>query len=696
MSDEQGNDGMLDMYLFENSQLLEKLQDIVLEQKDEDGFDEEAINEIFRIMHTIKGSSGIMMFDDITKIAHKLEDVFFYLRESHPDDVPHMQLVEHVLEVGDFISAELDKIRDGEAADGDSGELVKKIDDFLNSIKGEAVDGDNRDASKVEKKETPPHAQHFYIAPAATESSKFYRIVITYHEDTEMANIRAYTAVYALKDVAEDLLYSPDDIIVNEDSARTILEDGFRILLQTQSGPKEIKGLIDGSGITNIDIKECTAKEYQMGFDFASHEEEEKKENTEPKPGDFVIESKAPGKKKQLAKKNKAAPKQSFISVNVEKMDVLMDLIGELVISEAVVLQNQDLNVPGLELSNFKKAAAQLMKISSDLQDAIMSMRMMPLTNTFQKMNRIVFDVSRKLGKDIDLVLEGETTEVDKNIIEHISDPLMHLIRNAVDHGVELPADRKASGKPEKARITLAAKNEGGKVWISVADDGAGMNREKILDKARKGGLLGKRDESSLSDKEVYQFVTYPGFSTKEKVSEYSGRGVGMDVVVKNIQAIGGTLEIDSTPGKGSSFTLKIPLTLAIINGMIMEVGGAEYAIETGSVKEFVQVKKEMLIHENEPDECIMIRGECYPVIRLSKWFHIDNAEQNIENGSILMMENEGRIICLFADRLIREQEIVVKPMPSYIKKIKGISGCTQLGDGGLALILDPAGFFTP
>ena len=174
MSDEQGNDGMLDMYLFENSQLLEKLQDIVLEQKDEDGFDEEAINEIFRIMHTIKGSSGIMMFDDITKIAHKLEDVFFYLRESHPDDVPHMQLVEHVLEVGDFISAELDKIRDGEAADGDSGELVKKIDDFLNSIKGEAADGDNRDASKVEKKETPLHAQHFYIAPAATESSKFY------------------------------------------------------------------------------------------------------------------------------------------------------------------------------------------------------------------------------------------------------------------------------------------------------------------------------------------------------------------------------------------------------------------------------------------------------------------------------------------------------------------------------------------
>lgn len=695
MSNEQGNDGMLDMYLFENSQLLEKLQDIVLEQKDEECFDEEGINEIFRIMHTIKGSSGIMMFDDITKVAHKLEDVFFYLRESQPDDVPHMQLVEHVLAVGDFISAELDKIREGEAADGDSGELVKEIDDFLNSIMGDDAADKKEDAEA--KPAAPAPVQQFYIAPVATESSKFYRIVITYHEETEMANIRAYTAVYALKDVAEDLLYTPDDIIVNEDSAKTIMEDGFRILLQTQASPKEIKSLVDGSGITKIDIKECTAKEYQMGFDFAApHEEEEKKESAELKPGDFVIESKSPGKKKQLAKRNKAASKQSFISVNVEKMDVLMDLIGELVISEAVVLQNQDLNVPGLNLSNFKKAAAQLMKISSDLQDAIMSMRMMPLTNTFQKMNRIVFDVSRKLGKDIDLVLEGETTEVDKNIIEHISDPLMHLIRNAVDHGIELPAERKAAGKPQKAQITLAAKNEGGKVWISVADDGGGMNREKILDKARKNGLLGKRDESSLSDKEVYQFITYPGFSTKEKVSEYSGRGVGMDVVVKNIQSIGGTLEIDSRPGEGSTFTLKIPLTLAIINGMIMEIGGTAYAIETGSVREFVQVKRDMLIHENEPDECIMIRGECYPVIRLSKWFHIDNAEQDIEKGSILMMENEGRTICLFADRLIREQEIVVKPMPSYIKKIKGISGCTQLGDGGLALILDPAGFFAP
>jgi two-component system chemotaxis sensor kinase CheA len=258
-----------------------------------------------------------------------------------------------------------------------------------------------------------------------------------------------------------------------------------------------------------------------------------------------------------------------------------------------------------------------------------------------------------------------------------------------------MPSDRKRAGKDPKGIITLSAKNEGGKVWITVQDDGGGMNREKILEKARKNGLLGRRDEASMTDKEVYQFITYPGFSTKEKVSEYSGRGVGMDVVVQNIQSIGGTLDIDSVPGEGSIFIMKIPLTLAIINGMIMEIAGAYYAIETGSVREFVQVRHDMMIHENESDECVMIRGECYPVIRLSKWFHIEQAEQDIEKGSILMMENEGKIICLFADKLIGEQEIVVKPIPPYIKKIKGLSGCTQLGDGGLALILDPAGFFS-
>lgn len=715
MAEEFSTDGMLDVYLFENEQLLERLQEMVLEQKDADSFDADSINEIFRTMHTIKGSSGIMMFDNITAISHKLEDVFYYLRESHPRRVPHLELVEHVLEVEDFITNEMEKIKNGDPSDGDPANIIKELDRFLDGIKK----GDSGNSEPI-KENVYVAPKQFYIAPAATSASRFYKIIITFHSDTEMANIHAYKAVYALKELAEDLLYSPEDVISNEGAAQIILEEGFRILLQAQCTEDDIRKIVvEGYDIKKVDIFPCSADEFLRGFDFgeqdisidlnASVEEIEAKaaakaEETEgtapaeaPKPqmapGDFVIQSKEPGKAKKLAKDKPKMEKASFISVNVSKMDQLMDLIGELVISEAVVLQNQDLKVPGLNLANFNKAAAQMTKISTDLQNVIMSMRMVPLTNTFQKMNRIVFDVSRKLGKDIDFDMIGENTEVDKNIIEHISDPLMHLVRNAVDHGIETKQEREKSGKTEKGKVTLSARNEGGKVWISVIDNGKGLDREKILAKAAKQGLLDEnKPESAYTDKEVYQFITLPGFSTNEKVTEYSGRGVGMDVVVKNIQEIGGTLEIESAPGEGSVMNLKIPLTLSIIDGIVMETGNSSFVIETSVIKEFVSVRKDMMIHEPDGEEYIMIRGECFPVLRLGEWYGLKEYRREVEDGMMLLLEVDSRIICLFVDKLIGKQEIVVKPIPSYVKKVKGLSGCTQLGDGSIALILDPGG----
>lgn len=726
MAEEFNTDGMLDMYLFENEQLLEQLQEIVLDQKDADCFDEDSINEIFRTMHTIKGSSGIMMFDNITAVSHKLEDVFYFLRESNPENVPHVELVEHVLDVADFITSEMDKIRNGDPADGDSSDMIAELDKFLNKI---------QKGAKEEGEEPPPQNVHeepkqFYIAPVATSASRFYKIYITYFPETEMVNVHAYKAVYALKEIAEDILYSPEDILTDASSSDTILEDGFRILLQAQSTEEEIRELIGiGYDIEKVDIYECKAEEFLQGFDFggsdsapasatapkidldASVEEIEKKAEEEsgaeksgeekPKPpakpdiapGDFVIKSKEPGKRKKLAKNKSKADKASFISVDVGKMDQLMDLIGELVISESVVLQSPDLKVPGLSLDNFNKAAGQMSKISTDLQNVIMSMRMVPLTNTFQKMNRIVFDVSRKLGKDIEFEMVGDQTEVDKNIIEHISDPLMHLVRNAVDHGIETNEERLDSGKPDKGKVTLSARTEAGKVWISVQDNGKGLERDKILAKAKKQGLLDEsKPESSYSDKEIYQFITLPGFSTNEQITEYSGRGVGMDVVVQNIQAIGGMLDIESVPGMGSIMSLKIPLTLAIVDGIVMETGSSSFVIETGVIKEFVRVTEDMMIHEPNGEEYIMIRGDCYPVIRLGSWYGLDEYEESVEDGMMLILEVENSRVCLFVDRLIGEQEIVVKPIPSYIKKVKGLSGCTQLGDGSIALILDAAG----
>lgn len=711
MAEGFSTEGMLDMYLFENQQLLERLQEIVLEQKDQDCFDEDSINEIFRTMHTIKGSSGVMMFDEITAVSHKLEDVFYYLRESHPENVPHLELVDHVLEVSDFITNEMDKIQNGETADGDAADLIADIDKFLNSIK------ESNGEKKTVRENVHQEPKQFYIAPMATSASHFYKIYITFFPETELANVHAYKVIYTLKEIAEDLLYTPEDIISDEGTAQIILEDGFKILLQSQSSEEEIRKLIGiGYDIKAVDIYQCNASEFQQGFDFVGSEikidlessvqeieakaqekagqTEEGQKKAQLAPGDFVIQSKEPGKAKKLAKdKPKKSEKAAFISVDVSKMDMLMDLIGELVISESVVLQNPDLKVPGLKLDNFNKAAAQMSKISTDLQNVIMSMRMVPLTNTFQKMNRIVFDVSRKLGKDIEFEMIGETTEVDKNIIEHISDPLMHLVRNAVDHGIETKEEREASGKKERAKITLSAKTESGKVWIGVQDNGKGLDREKILAKAKKQGLLDDgRAESSYSDKEVYQFITLPGFSTNEKVTEYSGRGVGMDVVVSNLQAVGGSLEIESTPGQGSLMNLKIPLTLAIIDGIVMEAGTSSFVIETGVIKEFVSVRDNMMNKKPNGEEFVMIRGECYPVLRLGEWYHLESCKKNVEDGMMLILEVEEKSICLFVDKLIGKQEIVVKPIPSYVKKVKGLSGCTQLGDGSIALILDPAG----
>ena len=717
MAEDFSTQGMLEIYLYENGQLLERLQEIVLEYKDEECFDEDSINEIFRAMHTIKGSSGVMMYDEVTKIAHKLEDVFYYLRESKPDNVPHMELVEHVLQVVDFISSEMIKIENGQPADGSAADYVDALDKFLNKIKS----GKGEEKKEI-KENVHVEQQQFYIAPMATSASRFYKIYLTFQKDLPLANVHAYKAVYALKEIAEDLLHFPEDIISDEKAADEILENGFKMLLQAQCTVDDIRRIIkEGYDIQKVDIYECTAKEFQQGFDSVGSEiridiessveeiqagvdsgpmyiapaggavkEPEKKAMA---PGDFVIESKGPGTGKKLAKdKPKKMDKAAFMSVDIRKMDMLMDLIGELVISESVVLQNPDLQVPGLKLDNFNKAARQMKKISSDLQNTIMSMRMVPLTNTFQKMNRIVFDVSRKLGKEIEFEMIGDQTEVDKNVSEHISDPLMHLVRNSVDHGIEMPDERVAAGKTEKGKVTLTAKNESGKIWITVQDNGKGLDRAKILAKARKQELLDPyKLDKDYTDKEVFQFITLPGFSTKEAVTEYSGRGVGMDVVVSNLQSIGGSLEIESVLGQGSQMIMKIPLTLAIIDGIVMKVGKSAFVVETNIVKEFMQAKQEMLVMKPDGQELVMVRGECYPVLRVGEWYQLSDYKADIENGMFVLVQVEGQMVCLFVDNLVGKQEIVVKPIPDYIKKVKGLSGCTQLGNGSIALILDVA-----
>ncbi len=666
MLNRTGMEPMFDMFVYETVQLIEQLEQLVLDGEKSNSL-EQHINEIFRIMHTIKGSAAMMLINNISSLAHSIEDVFYFLREEEPNNVDYSKLTDIILVSIDFIKSEVEKIEDNKCSDGDSTELVDSINAFLCNLKDEGLNN----KSVISKSE---FVKELCENNGANNNS--YRAVISFEEGCEMENIRAFALVHKLKQIANNISHFPIDITDNQDTIEIIRKKGFEIYFTSDLPEREIRGLLEET----IFLRDLV-------LEFSDTGEIINPANTElilKEPSEEITEKLQ--KDNVQVDSNNNLSKQNFISVNINKMNNLMDLVGELVISEAMVTQNPDLI--GLELENFKKSARQLRKIIGELQDNVMSMRMVPLSTTFQKMNRIVRDMCKKLSKEVYFEIIGEETEVDKNIIENISDPLMHLIRNAIDHGLEPIEERKLKGKSERGRVTLEAKNAGGDVWIILKDDGRGLDREKILKKAIENGIT-QKSASELSDKEIYSFILLPGFSTKDDVTEFSGRGVGMDVVRKNIEQVGGTIIIDSVPGYGCTVSIKIPLTLAIVDGMVIKVGNSTYIIPMTSIQQSLKVSEAQIIKDTQNNEMIMIRGECYSILRLHELYSIDNSVTSIDEGIVIIIENDEKSVCIFADELIAEQQVVVKALPHYIKKVHGLSGCTLLGDGSISLILD-------
>lgn len=677
--DNYSSNSMLDIFIYETTQNIEQLEEAIIASEKEGRFSPQAINEIFRIMHTIKGSSAMMMYDNISSLSHTLEDLFYFIREEKPENMDSALLSDLVLEGVDFIKLEMEKVKNSDELDGNPSDLVERIKGFLASLKGEPQ---NTEFTGNTEDESPVQISPYTNNIDKKTEQKSYEVVIYFEDGCEMENIRAYNIVFNTKNIVTDISYYPEDIIENPDTAQIIREQGFRITLVSEKSLQELYDYFAGSAfIRNLEINELGDRQTseQGGItEEANHQE------VTSKADKLQTEGFKQGESKRVY--------QNIISVDVTKLDRMLELMGEMVIAEAMVTQNPELQA--LKLNSFYKAARQLHKITSEMQDMVMSIRMVPLATTFHKMNRIVRDMSRKLNKEVGLLLIGENTEVDKNIIEHISDPLMHLVRNAIDHGIETPEERVAAGKPKLGQIILEAKNTGSDVLIIVRDDGKGLNKEKILKKARENGLLMKA-ESEMTDKEIYNLIFLPGFSTNDKVTEYSGRGVGMDVVVKNLEAVGGAVSVDSIEGLGTTTTLKIPLTLAIIDGMNIRVGGSKYTLPTTSIKETFQAKEKALIKDPNGNEMIMVRGECYPVVRLHEIFEVETNITDLTKGIMLMIEQDEKSICLFADELIGQQQVVVKSLPSYMKKIRkadGLAGCTLLGDGSISLILNISG----
>jgi two-component system chemotaxis sensor kinase CheA len=672
---------MLDLFIFECNQMVQQLELLVIESEKTGNLDE-SVNEIFRIMHTIKGSAAMMLFNNIAELAHKVEDLFALLRGGKPANLDAAGITDLVLQAADFFKTELGKLEQGEQNDGDPCQLITVIQEWLTRLEPQTPKKPTGKAAPPPQPETAK----FYIGgqhPDNQQNLLAYQVLVKFSEECEMVDVRALSLTRSLRELASEITYYPEDVIDNQEGIEIIKNDGFKIFFQSQASLAELQDFFAKTPfLAELMIEpvvEHGSAANAVGL----------KENSPEETKGTVKGQQRPPEQRREAAANGGGAKQSLISVNLQKLDVLMDLVGEMVIAEAMVTRHPEL--AGLQLESFRKSAQHLQKITHELQDVVMSIRMVPLTGTFQKMNRIVRDMSRNLKRQVELVISGAETEVDKNIIEHISDPLMHIIRNSIDHGIEPVAERLAKGKLEIGKVFLEAKNAGGEVLIIIKDDGRGLNREKILEKAKRQGLL-KKNEQELSDREIFNFILLPGFSTKEKVTEYSGRGVGMDVVVKGLEAVGGKVFIDSAPDAGTVITLKIPLTLAIIDGMNIRVGESLYTVPTTSIRESFRMKPGDLINDPDGNEMIMIRGKCYPIIRLHEAFRVETAVTELTEGITMMVENNETEFCLFADQLLGEQQVVVKALPRYIKKINGIAGCTLLGNGEISLILDVGG----
>ena len=702
---EPGMESMLDMYFYETNSLLESLDEILLRTEQANAFDSEDIKEIFRIMHTIKGSSAMMGFDNLSVLAHKAEDMFFVIREN-PDVITDVSFVyDLVFQVSDLYKAQIEAIQNNvngeyEAMNFDDliDKLIKARDKLTSEANGETPAPAEAPSPAEPVSAAPVEENNATSAPAAVQNGKT-TVRVFFEDGCQMENLRAFLLVNTIRDECSFLEYTPSDIETNSESAKEIIDNGFILSFTANDGKNDyiLKLIQSAMNVQSYEVLESAPANASDNTKAAIPPEPAKDNNTQ-KPVSTAKPAQKPAsdaEKTQMSAAN-ANPggtqqKQNLISVNLAKLDALHDIVGEIITTESMVISNPDLE--GLELESFSKAARDLKKLTSELQDTVMSIRMVPLAGVFQKMNRIVRDMRKKLGKEVDFVLEGENTEVDKSIVDSLQDPLMHLVRNCMDHGIEENVQERINeGKPEKGTIKLSAKNASGEVIITVSDDGAGIDPEKVMAKAKKMNLLTK-PENEYTEKEIQNLILLPSFSTNEQVTEYSGRGVGMDVVKSNIEKCSGQIIVDSKKGVGTNFIIKIPLTMAIIDGMEITVGDLVFTVPIATIRESFKVGPGQLLNDTGGKEMIMIRGVVYPILRLHEKFGIDTEVTNLEDGILLLVETDNKSVCIFADKLIGEQQVVVKPFPKYLSRYnikgEGLSGCTIMGDGSISLIID-------
>jgi two-component system chemotaxis sensor kinase CheA len=719
---------MMQGFVADGHELLDELEPdlIELHKSCEEGgsVDVDKLNSVFRLFHSLKGAAGFLNLHNVARLTHEAEGMLNIVRDGRI--MLTTERTDVLCRACDLVRTLLQEI---EKQGHDRG-FEDTVNSFVTVLAAAALD----EPVPSERAHEEPQPLVMTITPEMRqnyiqESDEMLETVEQSLLELERSGNRqesldaAFRSIHSFKGNCgfmglgdlERLSHSIENVLeCMKSGAVATTDQNISIIMRTMDSIRSAvadvshggSGMIKGCGLMvdllcdltpslDVSTKKMKLGEILIARGIASASEVDRALNLQGKTFEEILLDDLPSQEEAaetaFAEQDKAGLQKIFrrdIRVDLEKLDLLMDLVGEMVIAQMMVIHNPDLRDKGYELENFEKSCHHLERISADLQDVALAIRMVPLTSTFRKMIRLVHDLAIKFSKKVRLELKGEETEVDKTVIEHISDPLVHIIRNAIDHGMEKPDRRLELGKDETGRIILEARHDGGDVVIFISDDGGGLNRDKIVKKSLERGLL-RGNPDAVKDEDLYGLIFEPGFSTADLVTDVSGRGVGLDVVKKNLERIKGRVDIKSTPGKGTSFMLRIPLTLAIIEGMLVRVGRSKYIIPLLAIMESFRPQEQHITVLPNGSEVVRVRDALLQVSRLYRLNAIQPDTENLHEGILVIVENQGEQLCLFVDEIIGQIQTVIKGLPDYMGAVEGLSGCCIMGDGEVCLILD-------
>jgi len=688
----------LEIFIDESEEHLQTLSDcIMVLEKEPDNKD--TINEVFRAAHSLKGMAGTMGFKRMQHLTHDMENVFQEVRSDRVKVTSGM--IDLLFKCLDALEGYLDNIKStSDEGTEDNEVIIKELNDFIAKVDGEA-EAENKEVSEV--KEAAPAAtqeekegqekielteeEKKAIREAESNGQHIYAMTVRIQKDCLLKAARAFLVFKAVEDFGQILVYRPSSQDIEDEK----FELDFSFFLASEEETDKIVAAAKAvSEIEKVDAEEIHLDEYLK--EAAAQEEQQAKEAaTEQKEAPAEVPKTAEKKAPAAAAKKQTNAKPvtgRTVRVDIEKLDALMNQVSELIIAKNSLVSISSNESGEYQNQSFHEQIEYLERITTNLHESVMKVRMVPIESVVNKFPRMIRDLSRKLGKKMELYMTGEDTELDRTVVDQIGDPLQHLLRNSADHGLEDNATRVERGKPEVGSIFLKAFQEGNNVIIEVGDDGNGIDVAAVRDKAVERGVITAEQAENMSQKEIINLLFLPSFSMAKKITDISGRGVGLDVVKSNIEALGGDVEVRTKLGEGTTFIVRLPLTLAIIQALMVEIRDEKYAIALGSIANIESIPVNEIKYV-QAQEVIHLRGAVIPLIRLDQVLDMEEKQEEPENLTVVIVKKGDSLAGLVVDNLIGQQEIVIKSLGKYITNNKIISGATILGDGEVALILD-------